>query len=232
MLSRTPIKPDTIKNFSGTEYRYMPKIIEPTSDSTAVVTLWLGGMSQINFKEGKLIKNYERFCALPRGILPIPGQNAFYIMCYGIPQGPGEIVKFDMDQGKVTSRIRTGGSPRHVVLLPDGKALISNLNSGEIYLFDPATGKILHKTYAGGGINTIDTDPSGRFVFISQRELDLVSVIDTKTWETVLKQHVGDYPTGLDVSYDGKLMAVTNFHEASLDLYSIEYIQPAANKEP
>lgn len=223
VLSRSPIKPDSIRNFGGTEYRFMPKIIEPISDSQALVTLWLGGMARIDFQQGKLIKHFEKFCALPRGILPIPNSTDVYIMCYGIPHGPGEIVRLNIETGKVTSRIPTGGSPRHVVALKDGTALISNLNSGQIYHFDPATGKFLHRMYLGGGINTIDVDPSGRFLFISQRELDLVSVVDTRTWKVVLEQKVGDYPTGLDVSYDGRYLAVTNFHEASMDLFEIEY---------
>ncbi|MBR33527.1 MAG: hypothetical protein CMN77_19665 [Spirochaetaceae bacterium] len=229
VLARSPIKPDSIRNFAGTEYRFMPKIIEPVSDSEALVTLWLGGMARIDFKQGKLIKHFEKFCALPRGILPVPGSTDVYIMCYGVPHGPGEIVRFDVQKGEVTSRIRTGGSPRHVVPLKDGTALISNLNSGEIYHFDPSTAQFIHKMFLGGGINTIDIDPSGRFLFISQRELDLVSVIDIKTWKVVLKQKVGDYPTGLDVSYDGRYMAVTNFHESSLDLFEIQYV-PASDE--
>ena len=229
VLSRSPIKPETIRNFSGTEYRFMPKVIEPVSESEALVTLWLGGMARIDFQQGKLIKHFDKFCALPRGILPIPGSTDVYIMCYGIPHGPGEIVRFDVEKGKVTSRINTGGSPRHVVPLKDGTALISNLNSGQIYHFDPATARFIHKMYLGGGINTIDVDPSGRFLFISQRELDLVSVIDIRTWKVVLKQKVGDYPTGLDVSYDGRYMAVTNFHEASMDLFEIQYVPAVEN---
>lgn len=231
VLARSPIKPEKVKNFSGTEYRYMPKIIEPLSDSEALVTLWLGGMSRIDFKQGTLVKHFEKFCALPRGILRVPGKEEVYIMCYGIPQGPGEIVHLDLKTGKVLNRLRTGGSPRHVITRPDGKALISNLNSGEIYLFDPSTGSILHRMYMGGGINTIDSDPSGRFLFISQRELDLVAVIDTSNWKVVLKQKVGDYPTGLDVSYDGKYMAVTNFHESDLDLYRIHYVPSESPSE-
>tara|TARA_B100000965_G_C19485074_1_gene710405 strand:- start:728 stop:1087 length:360 start_codon:yes stop_codon:yes gene_type:complete len=119
-----------------------------------------------------------------------------------------------------------------VVALKDGTAYISNLNSGEIYHFDPAKGSFIHKMYMGGGINTIDVDPSGRFLFISQRELDLVSVIDASTWTVVLKQKVGDYPTGLDVSYDGKYMAVTNFHEASMDLFEIQYVPAEKSEQP
>ncbi|MBU43685.1 MAG: hypothetical protein CMN76_10725 [Spirochaetaceae bacterium] len=232
VLTRSPIKPDTIRNFGGTEYRFMPKIIEPVSDSQALVTLWLGGMARIDFKKGELVKHFDKFCALPRGILPVPGSSDVYIMCYGIPHGPGEIVRLNPDTGKVTSRIRTGGSPRHVVALKDGTAYISNLNSGEIYHFDPAKGSFIHKMYMGGGINTIDVDPSGRFLFISQRELDLVSVIDASTWTVVLKQKVGDYPTGLDVSYDGKYMAVTNFHEASMDLFEIQYVPAEKSEQP
>lgn len=230
VLSRSPVKPDTVRNFGGTEYRFMPKIIEPISGSEALVTLWLGGMAKIDFKQGKLVQHYNKFCALPRGILPVPGSSRVYIMCYGIPHGPGEIVEFDTATGKVLNRMGTGGSPRHVVPLKDGTALISNLNSGQIYHFDPSTGKIMRKLYLGGGINTIDVDPANRFLYISQRELDLVSVLDLHTWKVVLKQKVGDYPTGLDVSYDGRYLGVTNFHESSLDLFEIQYV-PAASED-
>jgi YVTN family beta-propeller protein len=221
VIWRTKIKPSNIKDFAGHEYRYMPKIVHKDYDSERLyISLWLNGASVIDDKKGELITQIPKFCSLPRGLLFRDG--ILHVMCYGIGgSGIGEIVWLDPEKEKVVKRIQTGGSPRHIIPYGKDKALISNLNSAQIYLYDIKTGTIEKKIHAGSA-NTIVLDPGGRYLYVSDRTRNKLIIIDVELWKTVDSIDVGKFPTGLAVSPDGKYIAISNFHDMTYSLYRIK----------
>ena len=220
---RIPIKGPEIKNIRGSGFRFMPKVIEPTPDgSRAFVSLWLGGVSLLDLNTGTYLKRSKKFCAHPRGLLYDAKTKLLNVMCYGIPDGKGQIVQLDGESLEVVNRKITGGSPRHVIPLSDGQALVGNLNNGRIEKYDPATASFTDGVRIGGAPNTIDADPWGHYLYISRRARNNVGIVDIETMRLVGEQRTGKFPTGLDVRADGKYLAVTNFHEASVDIFAIE----------
>ena len=220
VLYRASIKESNISNFRGTNYRYMPKIIEPdTINKRLYVSMWLDGVSVINSETGEFIRRFPRFCSHPRGLMV--EKNTLFVMCYGVPDGPGEIVQLDTVTGQVISRLNTGGSPRHIVRISKEKALISNLNAGLIYLYDFTKGTI-DKSLKTGAANTIVLDPGKEFVYVNDRSHNKIYIVSIQEWKILTTISTGPFPTGLDVSRDGRFLAVTNFDDASFDLFELK----------
>lgn len=224
VIWRGKVKEDKIRNFHGAAYRYMPKIVHPDYDSGILyVSMWLNGVSLLDEKTGALQKRIDRFCSLPRGLLYRDG--ILHVMCYGIgiKGGVGEIVRINPKTEEIISRQKTGGSPRHIVPYGKDKALISNLNTGQMYLYDVKSGSIERKLQIGAS-NTIVLDPGNEYVYANDRQRDRILLISLKEWKIAGIIKTGKYPTGLAVSPDGKYLAVTNFHEASYDLFRIDRV--------
>lgn len=220
---RIPIKGPEVHNIRGSGFRFMPKVIEVTPDgSRAYVSLWLDGVSLIDLRTGTYLKRSSKFCAHPRGLLYDAKTKLLNVMCYGIPDGKGQIVQLDGESLEVVNRHVTGGSPRHVVRLNADLALVGNLNNGRIEKYEPATARFTDGFRLGGAPNTIDADPWGHYLYVSRRARNNVGVVDIETMRLVGEQKTGKFPTGLDVRADGKYLAVTNFHEASVDIFAIE----------
>ncbi len=204
-------------------FQFMPKVIEPTPDGKrAYVSLWLGGVSLVDLERGETILRSDKFCAHPRGLYFDAKSGLLHVMCYGIPDGKGMIVQLDGQTLRVVGRRITGGSPRHIIHLPEDRALTGNLNSGRLELYDPATGTFGAGMHIGGAPNTFDADPWGYYAYISRRARNNVGVVDLETMQLVQELKTGKFPTGLDVRADGKYLAVTNFDEASVDIFAID----------
>ena len=73
-----------------------------------------------------------------------------------------------------------------------------------------------------GQPNTIALDPGGRVLYVSLRGRNELAVVDVPRWKIIRRYKTGAYPTGLGVSPNGKYLAVTNFHAANLNLYTIQ----------
>ncbi|MCB1174331.1 MAG: YncE family protein [Leptospiraceae bacterium] len=228
ILKRIPIKEDTVANFKNARFRFMPKIIAPAPDGSVwAVSMWLDGVSILDQDSLQFKRRIPEFCKHPRGLL-YNNRQELIVMCYGVPDGLGQIVVLDAKADyKIIKKIVTGGSPRHIVAVNSGLALISNLGLGQIYLYDTSTHRILKRLTVGGGPNTIALDVDGDHLYISQRQSNKVSVLSLAEWKIVATIPVGAYPTGLAVSPDGRFMAVSNFHQADLYLYQIVRQGPA-----
>ncbi len=220
ILWKAPVKEDTIPNLKGHKYRFMPKIVHKDSTSARLyVSLWLDGVSILDDKSGKLIRRVPKFCSLPRGLLYWEG--TLHVLCYGIGEnGIGEIIWLNPESGEITNRISTGGSPRHIVPYRNNLAFVSNLNSGEVYLYELSSGNIL-KSIKTGSANTIVLDPKGNYLYISERTRNQILILDIEKWLIVERIAVGRFPTGLGIRSDGEYLAITNFHDGNYDLFRI-----------
>ena len=221
--NRIPIKEESVRNIPGSGFRFMPKIVETSPDgTTAFVSLWLGGVSRLDLTTGVFSARSKKFCSHPRGLYFDARTNILSVMCYGIPEGKGQIVQLDAETLEVRSRKITGGSPRHIVPLRDGSTLVGNLNNGRIERYDPATNTFTAGVRIGGAPNSMEVDPYEHYLYISRRARNNVGILDIETMRLVQEVKTGKFPTGLDVHPGGKYLAVTNFHEASVDIFAIE----------
>lgn len=226
IVFKVNIKEDSIKNIRGYHYRFMPKMIL-LDGKQVFVSMWLNGVSVLDSQTGKLLDRFSGFCSHPRGMLM--HNRELHIMCYGVPDGPGQIIVLDPKTGNVKNRLITGGSPRHIIPYKNERALISNLNSGNISVYNMNTKKI-EKSLRVGAVNTIVLDKSKKYLYANDRTRNVLRIVSLDEWKVIENVKTGKYPTGLDVSYDGNFLAVTNFHENNFYLYKIKrQAKPAKN---
>lgn len=80
----------------------------------------------------------------------------------------------------------------------DGKrALVSDPELNEIWIFDTATGELVKKVTTGAGPSGIQLSPDGKRLFVSCAHAGKVQVVDTATWTVTDEVVTGTEPDGL-----------------------------------
>ncbi|MEU4605537.1 YncE family protein [Kribbella sp. NPDC023972] len=173
----------------------------------------------------------------PRGLYPAPDGRTLYVAGYE----NGELARLDLRTGKQTTLLRTGGAMRHLV--GDGRRLYaSDMGTASVYVVDLASGKARRLAKVDDHPNTIDLSPDGRVLFVSCRgrnnpksyyipgpEWGSVVVVDATTGRPLDAIVAGNQTTGLDVSEDGALLAISDFLDNRIRVYTIPPYQKLAS---
>lgn len=133
------------------------------------------------------------------------------------------VLAIDTENNNTLKRIATGegSGPLHIGQSPDGRWAAAALNrSGQVAIIDARPAELVRII---DGVGKKPRDPvfalDGRKLFVSLQAEPFITVIDTDDWEVRhlprLAENVGtDYSlgagSGLDVSPDGRLVAVSN----------------------
>ncbi|MFR5601387.1 MAG: lactonase family protein [Lachnospiraceae bacterium] len=148
-------------------------------------------------------------------------------------QGVGKITIFSVDseqgtlQEKYICKARTGAEPRHCVFHPSNRfcyCVNEKDSTVTLYAFDEVEGTLepkqiltsLPENYAGDGwASAIDMEPSGRYLYVSNRKHDSVTVyqLDQETGAMAMVQNIGtdgQQPRFLTVSPDGRQLLAAN----------------------
>lgn len=131
------------------------------------------------------------------------------------------ILKVDTAGKKIAATVPVGGEAHMVVLAEQrGRGYAACLDKGDIVVLDLAAAKVVTRVATGAGAEGIDVTPDGKFVLVTNGEVNTVSVVDAET-NTVLKSvPVGTKPLRVKVAPDGKRALVTNMR--SNDLYELD----------
>lgn len=173
----------------------------------------------------------------PRGLYPAPDGRTLYVAGYE----NGELARLDLRTGKQTTLLRTGGAMRHLV--GDGRRLYaSDMGTASVYVVDLASGKARRLAKVDDHPNTIDLSPDGRVLFVSCRgrnnpksyyipgpEWGSVVVLDATTGRPLDAIVAGNQTTGLDVSEGGALLAISDFLDNRIRVYTIPPYQKLAS---
>jgi len=165
----------------------------------------------------------------PRGLYPAPDGRTLYVAGYD----NGELARIDLPSGKQKTLLRTGGAMRHLV--GDGRRLYaSDMGTASVYVVDLASEKVQRLANVDDHPNTIDLSPDGRVLYVSCRgrnnpksyyipgpEWGSVVVLDAKTGRALDAIVAGNQTTGLDVSEDGGLLAISDFLDNRIRVYTI-----------
>jgi PQQ-dependent catabolism-associated beta-propeller protein len=111
---------------------------------------------------------------------------------------------------EVTKTIPVGERPRGLVMSKDYKTLyICASDTGEIEAIDLDTGNV-SPLVSTPDPERIDISPDGKFLFASNEDDNLVSIIDIAGQRVVDQIQVGVEPEGMGVSPDGKYVVNTS----------------------
>jgi YVTN family beta-propeller protein len=140
--------------------------------------------------------------------------------------GGGGIAGFDLLQNRYLGTIiNVRATPRHLLISPDQKKLISSSNvSGYVSIFslDTLTNELMNangqrvrgtgakEISVGSGARTIEIEPNGKYVYVAVNNDTKVVAIDLETSKVVSEVKVDPFPVGLAISKDGSYIAVTS----------------------
>jgi len=173
----------------------------------------------------------------PRGLYLTPDGKRLYVAGFA----RGEIQRIDLATGKGKVLHRTGGAMRHLV--GDGRTLYADdMARAQVFAVDLATERVRMLAKTDQKPNTMDLSPDGRVLFVSCRgannprsyyipgpEWGSVLAIDTASGRSLDALVAGNQTTGLDVSDDGRRLAVSDFLDNRIRVYDVpDYDELAA----
>lgn len=81
---------------------------------------------------------------------------------------------------------------------PDGKrAFVSSLSTGDLFIFETSTHKLVKKLKLGKGCAGILMDPDGSRAFVACSSDNYIAIVDLKTLEVTTRLDVGGIPDGM-----------------------------------
>ncbi len=204
-------------------------------EETLFAANWVSNdVSVIDLRSGKLLRKISTV-KTPRGLSIDPAGTRLFIAGFD----GGEIQRITLATPSTPdvkkTLFRTGGAMRHMVIDPKTNRLYADdMGTSMTYVMDLATEEVKPLGRVDSHPNTIDLEPSGRYLYVSNRgannpkgynipgpEWGSVLVIDTANGQAVDAIVGGNQTTGLDVSDDGRYLAFTDFLDNRLALYEI-----------
>ncbi len=121
------------------------------------------------------------------------------------------LLVLELPSGRIVHAIATGKETSHMVALAQGgkRAFVASIGSGTVSVFDLASGSKLRDLATGAGAEGIATAPSGREVWVTNREADTLSVIDVETLAVVATIPCPGFPIRIAFTPDGQRALVS-----------------------
>ncbi|URA09479.1 cytochrome D1 domain-containing protein [Thermospira aquatica] len=215
----------------------MPKVGEFTPDGRYYyVTCWDSATVTVIERETYQVREILRTTGYqPRGLGFSQDGHYLYVLFYG----SGEIIKYDRTQGhKVVKTIKTGGSNGRFRLHPHRNwVYINNLRRSRFYILDLSTDTLSAPYACGIHPSNLKLSPDYRYMVITCRGKDnskgfayrspedgTVELYDIKESVPRLLEVIkgGNQPIGIAISSDGKILAISNFMDGTVDFYLVD----------
>ncbi len=198
------------------------------------VSNWLSDdVSIIDAAAYSYLGKFNTYGSQPRGI----GFSNDGKFVYAIMFGSGEIIKYSIGNGyKVASRIKTGGANgRFRIDRVRELAYINNMGVQKLFVYDMKTDKIIRTLRMWDHPDNVKLSPDNRYLYVSNRGPNnkkgymlrspvngKIQVFDTSSnYQKIEELAAGNQPIGLAITPDGKILAVSNFMDDTVDFYEI-----------
>lgn len=113
--------------------------------------------------------------------------------------------EIDVDSGKQTEWVKFGQKHCGSNYAPDGTIWVSDMKDGKIYIYDPATKKLVDSFEVGKSTCGVNFSKDGKFCYVSDMPGGYVAVVDVATKKVVSKINgVGNFIHRAEVTKDGK----------------------------
>jgi DNA-binding beta-propeller fold protein YncE len=154
----------------------------------------------------------------PHGIVFMPGNRRVLVTA----EGAKVLLQVDVWQGVVEKAIPTGQDVSHMLAYdPDGeRAYVSNMGSASVSLINVSAGELLAFRSTGAGAEGIALADNGRDLWVTNRNEDTVSLLDSRYLEAQAKLSVPGFPIRAEVMprRQGGKVLVTSARSAELTI--------------
>jgi YVTN family beta-propeller protein len=127
-------------------------------------------------------------------------------------EGSQHLLVVDIDSGEIIQELPTGEPVSHMVAAtPDfSRAFVSSIHTGNVVVFDLKKGEMTGRVFSGAGAEGIAMHPLGEEVWVTNRDENTISVIDTRTLKVIETIPSGDFPIRAKFTPDGRYFLVSN----------------------
>jgi DNA-binding beta-propeller fold protein YncE len=144
--------------------------------------------------ETQLIKWNAEVGKAPAGIVMLPGNKRLLVAL----TGEDAIVTVDPANGAVTGRLQTGRGAHNFWPKGDGRHwFLSNRVEGTVSLIDTQEMKVVSSLRVPGGPDCMDITPDGKELWVTQRFLRRIAIVDLATMKITGNIPVGKSPHGV-----------------------------------
>jgi YVTN family beta-propeller protein len=173
-------------------------MVLPTKDARTVFTANIGSNSLSQIEQGSGNTWTQTLIPVgkgPEGIEIAPNGREVWTA----HSGDGGVSIVDIATKKVSQTLSAGTKrSNRIKLTPDGKfALISDLDAGDLVVFDATTRKEIKRLALGKMPEGILIPPGGSRVFVAVNGDNHVAVVDPKTWQVTSRIQTGVGPDGM-----------------------------------
>jgi YVTN family beta-propeller protein len=153
----------------------------------------------------------------PHGMQWLAGTNQLLVTA----EGTRSLLLVDVKTGEVLQSMDTGEEVSHMVAAVPGlnRAFVPSIRTGNVAVFDLETGKLIKYIYSGKGAEGIDTSPDGREVWVTNRDENTITIIDTQSLEVIHQLPCDDFPIRAKFTPDGKKFLVSNARSGTIAVF-------------
>ena len=184
-----------------------------------------------------------------RGTVFTPDDHYLIVGCMG---GSGGVAVIDMQKKEYLGRVLGMRANIRHIIIKDGWLYMGSNTGGVVQrikldkFIEAAKTMGGKTTHLSGweecavmtGARTIESSPSGKFIFAACNNASALCVVDTRIMKMVANATVDSYPVGLDISRDGSIVIVTSQGRKdagggnAVNIFSIQYAEPEPAPEP
>jgi len=154
----------------------------------------------------------------PHGIVVLSGGERALVTA----EESAALLVVDLARGVVERALPTGARVSHMVAASaDGRsAYVANIASGSISAFDLASGVRRAEVDTGRGAEGLALTPDGRELWVTNRDDDTVSVVDTEALRVVATLPAPVFPIRAEATPDGRRILVSCAGSGDLAVFS------------
>lgn len=172
----------------------------------------------INTKTNKIEKEINANGNLrANGIVAYPEPNKIALIDYF----KNNLLVLNIKTERIEKQVPTKQKKSHLLVIHPNKpiAYVTNINSGSVSIIDLNLNQVIKIIPCGLGRKGIDITPDGSEIWITNTNENLITIINTLTYEITHKLSSGNESLKLKFSIDGKYCLVTNATDGTVDVY-------------
>lgn len=153
----------------------------------------------------------------PHGMQWIAGTNHLLVTA----EGSRSLLLVDVQSGEILQTMDTGEEVSHMVAAVPGinRAFVPSIRTGNVAVFDLNDGTLIKYVYSGKGAEGIDASPDGREVWVTNRDENTITIIDSQTLEVLQQLPCEDFPIRAKFTPDGTKFLVSNARSGTIAVF-------------
>lgn len=136
-------------------------------------------------------------------------------------EGSQHLLVVDIASGDIFQELQTQEPVSHMVAAtPDfTRAFVTSIHTGNVVAFDLEKGEMTGRVFSGAGAEGIAMHPLGEEVWVTNRDDNTISVIDTRTLKVIETIPSADFPIRAKFTPDGRYFLVSNARSGDIGIF-------------